>query len=93
MRAQVGRAPGGGGRGIRVDGRALRRDLDLRAMAPTELARRVGVSDGTIGSALAGRPISAPTLRGILKVLEEAPVVAAGLVFTGQVDAAGEAAS
>jgi hypothetical protein len=59
---------------IQVDGHRLRYELDLRCMSATVLAKRTGLSDATVGKALASQRIAEESMRLIVAVLENTPV-------------------
>ena len=60
-----------------VDAARLRLEMARRGLSASELARTARLSPQTVGAALAGRAISASSLRLIAKALTESPVMAA----------------
>lgn len=61
---------------VRLDAARLRRERDRRAWTNAELAAAAGVSNPTVTSALAGRPVSPRTLRLLARALVAAPALA-----------------
>jgi transcriptional regulator with XRE-family HTH domain len=59
--------------GVRIDARALRHAMSVRALTGNELARRARVSNATISHAMNGRRIRPATLRAINAVLRATP--------------------
>jgi lambda repressor-like predicted transcriptional regulator len=53
----------------------LRQEMARRGWAATDLAREARLSQATISTALAGRPVAAKSLALIAKALSRAPVL------------------
>lgn len=58
-----------------VDADRLREALATRGWSATDLARSAGLSAPTVGAALAGRPITARSLKSIAVALEREPAL------------------
>jgi transcriptional regulator with XRE-family HTH domain len=61
--------------GVAVKGDVLRRQMRLRGLTGTALARMSGVSDATISHALAGRRLHPTTFRKIVAHLARVDVI------------------
>lgn len=63
-----------------VDSRRLREALATRGWSANDLARSSGLSAPTISAALAGRPITARSLKSIATALDREPAL--GMIST-----------
>lgn len=57
-----------------LNAEVLRHEAALRGWSASDLAKEAGLSDATVSSALAGKPISAASLKLMATALKRAPV-------------------